>query len=55
MSSKCEDGLSCVKITGDSLFERGIVGIWVEQIVPHRLDMGMVLGLKEFGILHLEG
>jgi len=20
------------------------VGIWVEQIVPHRLDMGMVLG-----------
>ena len=21
------------------------VGIWVEQIVPHRLDMGMVLGL----------
>jgi len=21
------------------------VGIWVEQIVPHRLDVGMVLGL----------
>ena len=23
----------------------GIVGIWVEQIVPHRLDVGMVLGI----------
>jgi len=22
-----------------------IVGIWVEQIVPHRLDVGMVLGI----------
>ena len=21
------------------------VGIWVEQIVPHRLDVGMVLGI----------
>jgi len=34
MSSRCED-----ELTGDSLFERGIVGICVEQIVPHRLDM----------------
>ena len=47
MSSRCEDGLSGVKMSlqGDSLFERGLVGIWVEQIVPHQLDMGMVLGL----------
>ena len=34
-----------MSLQGDSLSERGIVGIWVEQIVPHRLDMGMVLGI----------
>jgi len=47
MSSRCEDVLPGVKmgLQGNSLFERGIVGIWVEQIVPHRLDMGMVLGI----------
>ena len=46
MSSKCEDGLLGVKMAYmDSLFESGIVGIWVKQIVPHQLDMGMVLGL----------
>jgi len=40
----CEDGITGVQMSlqGDSLFERGIVGILVEQIVPHRLDMGMV-------------
>ena len=25
-----------MSLQGDSLFERGIVGIWVEQIVSHR-------------------
>ena len=47
MSSRCENGLLGVKISlqGDSLFESGIVGIWVEQIVPHRPDMVMALGL----------
>jgi len=39
----------------DSLFERGIVGIWVERIVPHRLDIEIVLGILVFGLLHLEG
>jgi len=47
MYFKCEDGLPGVKMSsqGDSLFERGIVGILVEQIVSHLLDMEMVLGL----------
>jgi len=47
MSSRCgEDGLPDVKMSllRDSLFERGIVGILCEQIVPHRLDMGNGLG-----------
>ena len=30
-----------------SLFEGGLLEIWVEQIIPYRLDMGMVLGLKD--------
>jgi len=34
-----------MSLQGDSLFERGIVEIWVEQIVSHRLDMGMILGI----------
>ena len=50
MTSRYEDELK-----GDSLFEKGIVGIWVEQIVLHRLYMEMVLGLYGFGLLHLEG
>ena len=31
------------------------VGIWVEQIVPHPLDVGMVLGIQGFEQLHLKG
>ena len=31
------------------------VEVWVEQIVPHRLDMGIVLGIQGFGQLHSEG
>ena len=47
LQSRLSICLSGVKIglQGDSLFERGIVGICVEQIVPHRLDMEMVFGL----------
>ena len=47
MSFRCEDGLLGVKMSlqRDPLLEREIVGICVEQIVPHRLDVGMVLGI----------
>ena len=56
MSFRCEDGFSRAKMSlqGDSFFERGIVRIWVEQILPNRLDMGMVLGIEKFGLLHLK-
>ena len=40
MSFRCEDELK-----GDFLFGGGLLEFWVEQIVPHRLDMGMVLGI----------
>ena len=40
MSSKCED-----ELTGTLCSREGLLGFWVEQIVPHRLDMGMVLGI----------
>ena len=31
-----------MRLQRDSLFERGLLG-FSEQIVPHRLDMGMIL------------
>ena len=34
-----------VELAGRLFVRGGNVGIWVEQIVPHRLDMGMVLGI----------
>ena len=34
-----------VELAGRLFIQGGIVGIWVDQIVPHRLDVGMVLGL----------
>ena len=45
MSFMCEDGFPGVKMSlqENSSFERRIVGIWIEQIVSHWLDMGMVL------------
>ena len=47
MSSKCEDGLPGVNMSlqGDSLFERGNCWDLCDQIVPHQLDMEMVLGI----------
>jgi len=43
MSFRCENGLPGMKMSlqGDSLFEKKIVENWVEQIVPHQLDMGI--------------
>jgi len=32
-------------LQGNSLFEGGLLGFRIEQIVPHQLDMGMILGL----------
>jgi len=34
-----------VELAGRFFVRWGIVGIWVEQIVSHRLDVGMVLGI----------
>ena len=50
------DHVSTHQIVANLVYEPGMctesvpgtnksVGIWVEQIVPHRLDVGMVLGL----------
>ena len=33
--------MKIVELAGRLFVRAGIVGIWVEQIVPHRLDVGM--------------
>jgi len=38
-------GVKIVKLAGRLFVRGGIVGIWVEQIVPHRLDAEMVFGI----------
>ena len=40
VSSRCED-----ELTWTLCSKGGLLEFWVEQIVPHRLDMGMDFGL----------
>ena len=40
-----ENQKSRLRVVPGHIFSDSAVGIWVEQIVPHRLDVGMVLGL----------
>jgi len=48
-------GVKKDELTGRLFVRRGIVELDVKQIVPYRLDMGMVLGIEGFGVLHLTG
>jgi len=51
-----EEQTVCVEAARGSLcFNVHAGGIYVEQRVSHRLDMGMVLGLQGLGLRHLEG
>ena len=51
-----EEQTVCVGAARGSLcFNVHAGGIYVEQRVSHRLDMGMVLGLQGLGLRHLEG
>ena len=48
-------GVEKDELVGRLFVRREIVELDVEQIVPHWLDMGIVLGTQGSGQLHLEG
>jgi len=50
-----EGGVSVQGGGGEAAVGVGGLELDVEQIVPHRLDLGMILGIKEFGQRHFKG